>query len=74
MLHYRIDQNHSNAYAAWKQMGSPQHPSSDEYAKLEYAGQLQLLESLHWINVHAGTAELRFSMPLQAISLVQLSW
>jgi xylan 1,4-beta-xylosidase len=72
--HYRIDQNHSNAYAAWKQMGSPQHPSADEYSKLESAGQLQLLESPRWMNAYAGNAEVRFSLPLQAISLVQLSW
>jgi xylan 1,4-beta-xylosidase len=74
MRHYRIDQDHSNAYTAWKQIGSPQHPSSKEYSKLESAGQLQLLESPHWMNVHAHTAELKFSMPLQAISLIQLTW
>ncbi|MBV9038418.1 MAG: beta-xylosidase, partial [Acidobacteriaceae bacterium] len=39
--HYRIDNDHSNAYTVWKQMGSPEHPSAEEYAKLETAGQLQ---------------------------------
>ena len=72
--HYRIDEEHSNAYAAWKALGSPQHPSADEYATLERAGQLQLLASPQWINAQAGSAEIRFSLPLQAISLLQVSW
>jgi xylan 1,4-beta-xylosidase len=72
--HYGIDQDHSNAYTAWKQIGSPQHPSPEEYSKLEAAGQLLLLESPHWINARERHAELQFSLPLQSISLVQLSW
>jgi xylan 1,4-beta-xylosidase len=72
--HYRIDQNHSNAYTAWKEMGSPEHPSPEQYSKLESAGQLQLLESPHWMSTQAGTAEIQFTLPLQAISLIQLSW
>ena len=74
LRHYRIDQDHSNAYAAWKQMGSPQHPSPEEYSKLESAGQLQLLESPRWLSIQGGSAELQFSLPSEAISLVQLSW
>lgn len=74
LRHYRIDRNHSNAYTAWKQMGSPQHPSADQYKKLEAAGQLQLLTSPHWIDTRASAAELRFILPLQGLSLVQLSW
>jgi len=74
MRHYRIDQDHSNAYSVWKQIGSPQHPSPEEYSKLESAGQLQLLESPQWMNVHDGNTELEFSLPSLAISLVQLTW
>ncbi|HVW87490.1 MAG TPA: hypothetical protein VHB50_22540, partial [Bryobacteraceae bacterium] len=42
---YRIDDEHSNAYTAWKKMGSPQTPSPEQYAQLEAAGQLQMLDS-----------------------------
>ena len=31
--HYRIDQDHSNAYTVWKNIGSPQQPSAEQYAK-----------------------------------------
>jgi xylan 1,4-beta-xylosidase len=75
LRHYRIDQDHSNAYTAWKQMGSPQSPSPEQYSKLEHAGQLQLLESPRRINNRAGGAiDTKFSLPSQAISLIDLSW
>jgi xylan 1,4-beta-xylosidase len=72
--HYRIDQTHSNAYTVWKQMGSPQKPNDEQYKTLENAGQLQLLSSPHWTDVRNGAAALNFSLPLQGLSLVELSW
>jgi len=72
--HYRIDQQHSNAYTLWKQMGSPQNPAPEQYAALEAAGQLQLLESPRWIPLRAGQAELSFHLPRQGVSLVQLEF
>jgi xylan 1,4-beta-xylosidase len=74
LRHYRIDANHSNAYTVWQQMGSPQNPSPEQYSKLERAGQLQMLGSPHWIDESNGSATLRFPLPLQSISLVELSW
>jgi xylan 1,4-beta-xylosidase len=35
MQHYRIDGDWSNSYSVWKQMGSPQSPSTDQYTRLE---------------------------------------
>jgi xylan 1,4-beta-xylosidase len=72
--HYRIDQDHSNAYAVWKQMGSPQKPNPEQYARLEAAGQLQLLESPRWLWSQNGQLELEFTLPREAVSLVQMSW
>lgn len=72
--HYRIDATHSNAYTAWKNMGSPQSPTLEQYAQLEAAGQLQLLESPRWMPTESGTATLRFALPRQSVSLVQVSW
>jgi xylan 1,4-beta-xylosidase len=74
VTHYRIDQNHSNAYTVWKQMGSPQTPTQDQYRELENAGQLQLLESPRWMNTAKGSLDLDFALPSQALSLVELSW
>ena len=72
--HYRIDQTHSNAYTVWKEMGSPTAPTPEQYGKLEAAGQLQLLDSPYWLESHNGAAALSLTLPLQAISLVELSW
>src|SRR5262249_37321011 len=42
--HYRIDNDHSNVFEAWKRLGSPQQPSQDQRATLEAASQLATLE------------------------------
>jgi len=72
--HYRVDRDHSNAYAVWKEMGSPQNPTPEQYARLEAAGQLQLLESPRWLWAKTGQLDLHFPLPRQAVSLVQVSW
>jgi xylan 1,4-beta-xylosidase len=72
--HYRIDDEHSNAWSAWRAAGSPQHPSADQYARLEAAGQLQLLESPHWMDAKNGDAILTFPLPRPAVSLIQIDW
>ena len=72
--HYRIDQQHSNAYARWKQMGSPQAPTAEQYRALEAAGQLELLESPRWIDARSGKAEVHFALPRQGVSLVEVTW
>ena len=73
MRHFRIDQRYSNAHAAWKQMGSPQSPTPEQYARLEAAGRLELLESPQWL-FNAGKLEVSFSLPRQGVSLIQFSW
>src|SRR6185503_8116534 len=35
LTHYRIDDTHSNAYTAWKAMGSPQSPTPQQMADLK---------------------------------------
>ena len=72
--HYRIDQTHSNSYTVWKELGSPAAPTREQYARIEQAGQLELLDSPHWVQTHNGSLTLPLSLPLQAISLLQLSW
>jgi len=72
--HYRIDEAHSNAWRAWKTLGSPQHPTPEQYATLEAAGQLQLLDSPRWVDVRGGSTSVGFSLPRQAVSLMELSW
>ena len=72
--HYRIDETHSNAYTAWKNMGSPQSPTPDQYAQLKRDGQLQLLTSPAWLDVDHGTVTIETILPRQAVSLLRLKW
>jgi xylan 1,4-beta-xylosidase len=72
--HFRIDETHSNAYTAWKDMGSPQSPTPDQYAQLKATGQLQLLTSPTWLDVDEGKVTIAASLPRQAVSLLLLKW
>jgi xylan 1,4-beta-xylosidase len=72
--HFRVDADHSNAFSAWKEMGSPQSPSAAEYTRLESAGQLQLLTSPAWIELPHDEVQLEFSLPRQGLSLLRLTW
>jgi xylan 1,4-beta-xylosidase len=70
--HYRIDETHSNAWTAWKKMGTPQQPSPEQYAALEAAGQLQELDSPRWIVVRGGETTIEITLPRQGVSLLNL--
>jgi xylan 1,4-beta-xylosidase len=72
--HFRVDGSHSNSFAAWQAMGSPQNPSKSQYQQLESAGQLQLLESPGWIPLEGRRMSLQFALPRQALSLLRIAW
>jgi xylan 1,4-beta-xylosidase len=72
--HFRVDGEHSNSYAEWKRMGSPQSPAPADYQRLEAAGQLQLLHSPAWAQVENGAVHLQFTLPRQGVSLLRISW
>jgi xylan 1,4-beta-xylosidase len=72
--HFRVDSSHSNAFALWRKMGSPQSPTDDQLTQLREAGQLQLLGSPAWVVVEGGSVRLQFALPRQALSLVRVSW
>ena len=74
LRHFRIDEDHSNAFTAWKRMGSPQAPTPEQYAQLEAAGQLTAMNASKTVRVDNGKATIQFKLPRQAISLVQLTW
>jgi hypothetical protein len=71
---YRIDADHSNAYEAWKELHSPFPISAKQYAQLEQAGHLAELNPPATINVQAGVAEVKFTLPRQGVSLLLLTW
>jgi xylan 1,4-beta-xylosidase len=74
VTHYRIDQTHSNAYTVWKAMGSPQHPTTEQYAELKSKDGLQLLTSPQWVDAVNGAIKVSTEMPRQSVSLLHVSW
>jgi xylan 1,4-beta-xylosidase len=66
---YRIDAEHSNAFAVWQKMGSPQSPSQEQYAQLEKAGQLALVSRGQQVEVKNSVVELNRVLARQAVAL-----
>ena len=75
LTHYRIDQDHSNAYAVWQKMGSPAAPSASQIAALEQASHLATLaDAPATVATKSGATTLTFALPRQAVSLLVLEW
>ena len=74
ITHYRIDDRFSNSFEKWKSMGKPQQVTNEQYEDLEQAGQLQLYTSPEWKDAQDGKAILKFDLPRQGVSLLQLTW
>ena len=72
--HFRVDDQHSNAYEAWKKMGSPAQPTAEQYTQLEAAGQLGSADSPRWVNSADGRLRLNFELPLHGVSLILVTW
>ncbi len=72
VIHYRVDQFHSNAYDAWRRMGAPASPDPKQYAELETASQLANLPASKPLTIENGAAKLAFKLPRQGVSLIVL--
>lgn len=74
VTHYRVDQQHSNSYAAWLGMGSPIAPSDAQRATLLKAAVLSKIEPEgRALQVVHATAGLDFTLPRQGVSLIVLT-
>jgi xylan 1,4-beta-xylosidase len=75
VTHYRIDRQHSNAYAEWLRMGSPIAPDPAQYAAMQKASALATLEeSPATVGLAGGRATLAFTLPRQGVSLLVVRW
>jgi xylan 1,4-beta-xylosidase len=74
LTHFRMDADHSNAFAVWQRMGKPAKLSKRDYAKLEAAGQLAQIDHGTPVQVSGGNLSLRGSLPRQGVSLLRLDW
>ena len=73
VTHYRVDGGHSNSYAAWLKMGSPQAPSAAEYKRLEQAGKLAQVAPPKRVRIGGGKLIEQFPLPRQGVSLLVIA-
>jgi xylan 1,4-beta-xylosidase len=72
LTHYRIDGEHSNAYAEWVRQGSPDWASEEQYAAIAARSGLELLCEPYAANVTDGEVECKFIMPSHGISFIEI--
>ena len=72
---FRIDEEHSNAYEAWKKMGSPQTMDRDAYRWLEKTAGLAALKEPERVHISKeGEMAVAFTLPAHAVSLLRWNW
>jgi xylan 1,4-beta-xylosidase len=71
LLHYRIDEQHSSAYAAWKSMGKPQQPTLEQIKALRAHEGLALFEPVRDTTLN-GIFSITLDLPMHAVSLLML--
>jgi hypothetical protein len=71
---YRIDETHSNSYAAWKRIGSPTAPTRRQYNELDAAGQLAPVSAPSNVRLDRGLASFTIALTRQAVSLFVIEW
>lgn len=74
LRHYRIDQEHSNSYTVWMEMGSPQEVTPEQIEQLEQAGQLDEIGSEVERTVSEGTLDINVALEGQAVSLFVIEY
>ncbi len=73
LSHYRVDQEHGNAYARWLRMGSPPAPDREQYARLLQASELtQITGDSETQDILQGSTQLSLDLPRQGVSLLVL--
>jgi len=71
--HFRVDDSHSNAYTAWKQLGSPAQVEPAAWEALRAAGQLAEFQPAKIAASPGGKLRLGFLLPRQGVSLLVLT-
>jgi xylan 1,4-beta-xylosidase len=71
---YVVDENHSNSYAAWKKMGSPQSPTQEQYKQLETDGKLEQGNGPNLVKAENGICKFPLQFTPQSLMLLRFRW
>ena len=72
VTHYRIDKDHSNAYAQWVLQGRPDYPVGDQYNAIKARDGLELLCPIQELLPHDECIKMTFEMPVKSVSLITI--
>jgi xylan 1,4-beta-xylosidase len=71
--HFRVDDQHSNAYSLWQRMGAPNAVDVQAWETLRIAGHLAALQDSSGLRIAAKIGRLEFTLPRQGVSLLLFS-
>jgi xylan 1,4-beta-xylosidase len=71
---FLMDAAHSNAYAVWQRMGSPERPTAAQQQELVQAGKLERITAPRSTSAKDGVATLQILLARQGVALVRLRW
>ena len=74
LTQYVVDKHHSNSYEVWKQMGSPQQPTTEQITQLEKAGQLEQTSVEKNVVVQDGKLTVPITIERQGVVLLKVDW
>jgi xylan 1,4-beta-xylosidase len=69
---YQIDSTNCNSYEAWKKMGSPQNPSSEQIEKLRKDGMLKMMENPNVLKTGNKQLNIVLSLPRQGVCFYKI--
>jgi xylan 1,4-beta-xylosidase len=72
LTHHRVDETHSNAYAAWLALGSPAEANAAQRETLRAAMRLATLEPPRTVEATGGAVTVEMDLPRFGVSLVEL--
>jgi xylan 1,4-beta-xylosidase len=73
LTQYRVDDRHSNSFAAYQAMGSPLAPTAAQYDALAAAGNLASVSPPQPLSIHDNSQTITFDLPRQGVALIILA-
>lgn len=70
LVHYRIDDSHSNGYTEWVRQGRPLYPTPGQYAAIQARAGLEMLEAPRRQPLLDTKVKLSLEMPAHSVSLL----
>ncbi|RRA50044.1 beta-xylosidase [Acidipila sp. EB88] len=73
MQQFLVDRDHSNAYTAWQQMGSPQQPSNEQTTQLTAASKLFQIAAPTALSTQNHSATIPVTLARQGVLLLRIT-